>query len=276
MRILQILVVFLATVVLALLFGSIFTTNMLKAGWMVSVDAALFIVPLSAAATLVSNQARLRAIVLLITLAHTVFGYLGLGVHVFGQYESGQLGWSIWPILGVATLLGLRFIVDGLSGEEEDDGAVEKLAAGLLSLVALTLYYNVSVDEFFAVLQRYQWMKAQGWDHATMALNIGLSMVVLWCILALVQHFAGSSLWLHDWCEKHGDRAMFVVFSLIMYYMVRGILQNGLGYEPWQDKYTGLAPSMLVVGFILTWLLKQALKLETVRTSARKIFFLGD
>jgi uncharacterized membrane protein YhdT len=166
-------------------------------------------------------------------LPHTLFGYLGLGANMFGQYESRQLGWSIWPILGVATVLGMRFIVDGQSGDEEDDSTAEKLTAGLFSLVALTLYYNVSVDEFFAVLQRYQWMKAQGWDHATMALNIGLSMVILWCILALVQHFAGSSQWLHDWCEVHGDRAMFVVFSLIMYYMVRGILQNGLGYEPW-------------------------------------------
>ena len=69
---------------------------------------------------------------------------------------------------------------------------------------------------------------------------------------------------------------MFIVFSLIMYYLARGVIQNGFGYNPYEIPYTGIAPELLVLGFALTWLLSKALENEKFETFTRKVFFIKD
>lgn len=249
---------------------AVFVFNMFKAGFMVSVDAAIFMV-----AVLLLIEPKLRwLVVILITVAHTFYGFLGLGAEML-LFDAG-----IIVVIIITSYIGLRFIIEGLNeaddGDPEDDARkINKL--GIFSLSAIALYSAVSIDELFAVLQRYQWMEAQGWSDGIKAANIATSMVVLFGILSAVKIALEKGVSL-SWIERHGDEAMFVVFSLIMYYIVRGIVQNAMGYEPidiWLlTEYTGLAPELVIVGFVLTWILKKSLENEAISIILNKLFLL--
>lgn len=255
-----------------ILLNPVFVFNFLKAGWMVSIDAAIFMV---AVIMLVKPEKRLL-VVIFITLAHTLYGYLGL---IILSTEKVFLASGLPLIIAITSVIGLRFIIEGLDeddkGEPSDDAA--KINLGVLSLPAIALYSAVSIDELFAVLQRYQWMEAQDWDDITKAINIGASMLVLFILLLAVKWALEREISL-NWIDKHGNRAMFIVFSLIMYYVVRGILQNGMGYEPIEiwfiTEYTGLAPELLVSGFLLTVILKRVLRNQRISDVLNKIFLL--
>ena len=108
-----------------------------------------------------------------------------------------------------------------------------------------------------------------------MAVNIGFSMVVLFLILSSVALLLLIAKPVTDWIHDQGDKTMFVVFSLIMYYLVRGIAQNGLGYTPWEIRYTGIAPELLVLGFALTWAFKQLLQTDKAGSMVKKILRVG-
>lgn len=251
----------------------VFISNFLIGGWMVSVDAALF---LAVAIAFVSPSRRL-GVVIMITLAHAFYGFLGLGILMASRGATEMLGLGIWIIIAGTSYLGLRFIIEGLNDEEGDDdhekhGAV--LNHSLISTAALALYTTVSIDELFAVMQKYQWMITQGWNHGTMALNIAASMVVLFGLLWLAWKMIERSEQFVAWLNQHGDRAMFIVFSLIMYYLVRGVVQNGLGYEPWEIPFTGIAPELLPVGFFLTWLLQWLLENNRFKEASHRFFYL--
>lgn len=249
-----------------------FIFNMFKAGLMVSVDAAVFMV-----AVILLIDAKYRwAVVFFITIAHAIYGYLGLSV--MAGILTPFMGISI--VLASAGYLGIRFVIQGLIADEEGNPYIQAaiINAGLLSLMAIGLYSGVSIDEFFVVLQRYQWMDAQaGWNHWVMIANIGASMLVLFGILSAVLIFMERG---HkfEWVEKHSDEAMFVVYSLIVYYIFRGVVQNGLGYEPIEiwllTDLTGLAPELVIIGFFITWLLKIFLKEPVVAKTLCSIFFI--
>ncbi len=257
---------------MSILLDSVFVFNFLKAGWMVSVDAAIFMV---AVIMLVRPEKRLLVVVF-ITLAHTFYGYLGLAVL---SAEKIFLEGGLPLIIAGTSFIGLRFIIEGLDEDDEGEPAddAHKINLGVLSLSAIALYSAVSIDELFAVLQRYQWMEAQGWNDVTKALNIGASMLVLFILLLTVKWTLEREISL-NWIEENGDKAMFIVFSLIMYYIVRGIVQNGMEYEPIEiwfvTEHTGLAPELLVLGFILTIVLKKALEKQSISNVLNKIFLL--
>jgi hypothetical protein len=242
-----------------------FVTTFFLAGWMVSADAAIFMI---AVLPLVAKRLWLP-IAFVITLTHAVAGYLGLGLLMLGL----SAGATLWMLLAATTYGGLHFIAGGLSGDDEDDpnDMAQNLVIGILTMAAIVMFWNVSFDEFFAVLQRYQWMVAQGWDHTAMAISIGFSMVVLFGILCLVTLMLVVAKPVTDWIHDQGDKTMFVVFSLIMYYLVRGIVQNGLGYTPWEIPYTGIAPELLIAGFGLTWGFKHLLETEGAGNLVKKM-----
>lgn len=246
----------------------VFATTVLIAGWSVSVDANLWLL-----ATLPFLPKRYWApVIILITLTHTFAGYLGLGVMAVGLSMAA----SVWLILGPTSWFGLRFIGGGLAEGEGDDAEdmARKVTLGLLSAAAFLLYWAVSYDEFFMVLQRFWWMVNQGWDYLVQAVLIGLSMASLlpFLLFAPLIHLAFPGL--ASWMEKHGAVVMFAVFSLIMYYLVRGIAQTGLGYEPWEVPYTGIAPDLLFAGFVLTGLYKLGFMNTTFESLATKVFLL--
>jgi hypothetical protein len=229
---------------------AVFAFNSLVSGWTVSVDAVMWFIPLAA----VLDKRLQHRLIVGITFMHAICGYLGL--YVVAQGEA--LVQIKFVIIFLCTIGGMYFIVNGLKGDEESDfhEQARKLAVGLWTLTAALLLLAVSNDEFFAVLQRYQWMLAQGWDHTVMALNIFVSMCVLYGILYVVRFLLdlGHTL---EWIADREDGAMFCVFSLIMYYMVRAWLQNYFGYTPWEIPYTGIAPDLLIVGFVLVFFLKK-------------------
>lgn len=228
----------------------VFAWNTILSGWMVSVDAAIFMV---AVLMLIAKDKR-WPVVFMIVLAHAAYGFLGLGLL---SLEDNLLNVGLWVVIGATSFVGLRFVIEGLDGDEDGEPAddAKVLNLGVISLAALGLYSGVSIDELFAVLQRYQWMEAQGWDDSVKAANIGLSMIVLFAILGAVKIALEKAVSL-EWVEKHGDTMMFVVFSLITYYIVRAVVQNGLGYVPMEIPFTGIAWELLIVGFVLTGLLK--------------------
>lgn len=243
----------------------VFVTTFFLAGWMVSADAALFQIAVLPHVP----KRKWLPIIFLITMTHAVAGYLGLGMLMMGL----AFGATLWIMLSITTFGGLHFIGGGLSENDEDDpfDMAKKLIAGILTFAAIWLFWGVSFDELFAVLQRYQWMVAQTWNHAAMAVSIGFSMVVLFGILCGVAIFLLIAKPLTDWIHDQGDKTMFVVFSLIMYYLVRGIVQNGLGYTPFEIPYTGIAPELLALGFALTWGFKRLLETEKAGGIAKKI-----
>lgn len=248
----------------------VFFWNTLLSGWMVSVDAAIFMV----AVLLMVKPAKRWSVVAMIVLAHAFYGFLGLGLL---SLEKNLLDISLWLVIAVTSVVGLRFSVEGLDGDEDGEPAddAKVLNFGVLTMAALGLYSGVSIDELFAVLQRYQWMEAQGWSDAVKASNIGLSMVVLFVLLGAVKIALERAL-PTSWIEKHGDTMMFIVFSLIIYYIVRAIVQNGLGYVPWQDPITGIAWELFAIGFVLTGLLKFGLKKsKTFNWTMNKVLLLG-
>lgn len=252
---------------------AVFVSNFLIGGWMVSVDAALF---LAVALAFIKPERRL-GVVTMITLAHAVYGFLGLGVMALGAELSSAMKIGVWAIIAFSSFLGLRFITEGLGEEESEENHAEHgniLNHSLFSLSALSLYTAVSIDELFAVTQKYQWMLTQGWNHGTMAANIAASMVMLFI-------FLGASSWLIErsegfaaWLEEHGEQGMFIVFSLIMYYLVRGVVQNGLGYHPWEIPFTGIAPELLPMGFVLTWFLQKILADDSREAAMKRILLL--
>lgn len=247
---------------------SIFLFTLIIAGWMVAVDACLFEI---AVLPFVPKRYWLPIIVL-ITIVHAFAGYLGLGILVTGL----ATGVTLWIMLLVTSWGGLRFIVSGRLADDEDDpdDMAKKLAAGIFTIAAFFMFWSVSYDEFFAVWQRFQWMLAQGWNEAAMAVNIGLSMVVLFLAQCLV--ILGLLIFkpLTRWIHNKGDHMMFIVFSLLMYYMVRGVMQNGLGYDPYEIPYTGIAPDLLVLGFILTWMLSKALMNNKFANGAKAVLYI--
>ena len=248
----------------------VFLTTLILAGWMVAVDACIFEI---AVLPFVEKKFWLPIIVL-ITFVHAIAGYLGLGILATGA----ATGVTLWIMLLVTSWGGLRFIVAGRLDDDDDDpkDSAMKLAAGILTMAAFFMFWSVSYDEFFAVWQRFQWMLAQEWNVAAMAVNIGFSMIVLFLVQCLVVLcllvFKPFTKWIHD----RGDHMMFIVFSLLMYYMVRGIMQNGLGYNPYEIPYTGLAPDLVILGFGLTWLLVRALKNETFANGTKAILYIKD
>ena len=246
----------------------VFVFNTWKAGAMVTVDAAIFMV----AVAMLIEQSKRHMMVILITLAHAFYGFLGL---IILSFESQVTGFSIASVIGISGYLGVCFIVDGMNGDDGDDPSdiAVKLALGLFTIAAFGLYSSVSIDELFAVLQRYQWMAAQGWNDPVKALNIAASMVVLYGLLNLVLLSLESGKKL-SWIEDNEDTAMFIVFSLIMYYIVRAVVQNGLGYVPYlEDPITGIAWELLAVGFILTTVLSFLMKFETPKKILNIVFF---
>jgi hypothetical protein len=251
----------------------VFVSNFLIGGWMVSVDAALF---LAIAIAFIAPRRRF-GVVVMITLAHAFYGFLGLGILMLSRGATEMLGLGIWIIITGTSYLGLRFITEGFAEGGDDDPADHGLVLNrsLISGGALSLYTAVSIDELFAVMQKYQWMTTQGWNHTTMALNIAASMVVLFILLYLAWKTIERSERFVAWLDKHGDRAMFIVFSLIMYYLVRGVVQNGLGYEPWEIPLTGIAPELLPIGFMLTWLLQWGLENKKFRTVTHQALFIS-
>lgn len=237
---------------------------------MVAVDAAIFMV----AVLMMVNPAKRWAVVTMIVLAHAFYGFLGLGIL---SMETQFVHLSFWIVIIFCSYIGLRFNIEGLDGDEdgdpENDAKVLNLA--VVGFASLGLYSAVSIDELFAVLQRYQWMEAQGWSDSVKAGNIGLSMVVLFAILGAVKIALEKAL-PTDWIERHGDLMMFIVFSLIMYYIVRAVVQNGLGYIPMEIPYTGIAWELLIVGFVLTKLLQFGLeKSKSFNWTMNKVFLLG-
>ena len=248
---------------------AVFTWNTLLSGWMVSVDAAIFMV----AVLMPVEPAKHWSVVILIVLAHALYGFLGLSIL---SAEMAFMKMSIWIVIAATSVLGLRFIVEGLDGDEEGEPGADArvLNAAVLGASALGLYSGVSIDELFAVLQRYQWMEAQGWTDTVKAANIGLSMIVLFGILGCVK-IALEKAMPTSWIERYADAMMFVVFSLIMYYIVRAIVQNGFGYIPMEIPYTGIAWELLIVGFVTTWLLQLVLrKSSTFNMCCNKILLL--
>jgi hypothetical protein len=247
----------------------VFINNFFLSGLMVWADAAIFLV----AAMLLVKPGRRFAVITLIVLAHAIYGFLGL---LILSAEMTYVKLSIGIVIAITSYAGLRFITEGLDGDDEgsprDDARIINL--GIFSFSALALYSAVSIDELFAVLQRYQWMEAQGWNDAVKAANIGASMVVLFGLLWFVKWALEKGISL-AWLKKHDDKAMFIVFGLVMYYIVRGIVQNGLGYVPLEIPLTGIAPELLLVGFVLTWGLKQLLKKEALNRLLNKFFLLG-
>ena len=247
-----------------------FILNYNLAGVTVAIDAIILLIVLL---PLLPKKTWLP-IITLITLTHALAGYAGLGLMLFGA----GTGIGIWAILIFSFWMCGHFIVKGMTDDDGEDPSdiAKKLASGLFTFAAFSLFYSVSNDEFFAVLQRYQWMGAQEWDSMAMAVNIGLSMVVL----QLIQMGIALSLIvfkpLTNLVTRHGDHAMFFVFSYIMYFMVRGFWQNGLGFEPYELGWTGIAPTLLTVGIILTWLLQKALRNEVFATNVKKFFFVKD
>ena len=248
----------------------IFLTTLVIAGWMVAVDACIFEV-----AVLPFIKKRLwLPVIILITIVHAVAGYLGLGMLIAGI----ATGATLWVMLFVTSWGGLRFIVSGAAGDDDDNpnDMAKKLAAGLFTLTAFFLYWGVSYDEFFAVWQRFQWMVAQKWNEAAMAVNIGLSMIVLFAAQCLV--ILGLLVFkpFTNWIQNKADHMMFVVFSLLMYYMVRGIMQNGLGYDPYEIPYTGIAPDLLIAGFVLMAFFMRALKNSKFLGIVQKALLIKD
>lgn len=240
------------------------------AGWMVSVDANLFLI---AVLPLISKWLWFPVIIL-ITVTHAIAGYLGLGLLVTGI----TIGATLWVMLGLTSWGGLRFIVAGLGAEDDDDHfhMAKKLIAGLFTIAAFALFWNVSYDEFFAVWQRFQWMVARGWNDAAMAVNIGFSMVVLLLIQSTVAVCLLIFKPVTDWFHERGDIMMFIVFGLLMYYLVRGWAQNGFGYIPWEIPYSGIAPDLLFAGFVLTWLLHKALHNKNFALFAKRLLLIMD
>lgn len=247
----------------------VFATTVLVAGWSVSVDASLWLI-------LVLPFLPKRywiPVVILITLTHAFAGYLGFAFMVFGLMTA----FSIWLVLGPTAWAGLRFIAVGLLGEDEDDARdmANKVIAGLLTAAAFILYWAVSYDEFFMVLQRFLWMLVQGWNYVAQAVLIALSMVALAGFMMLVVIFYLAFPRAAEWVEERGDSMMYVVFSLIMYYLVRGVVQNGLGYVPWEIPYTGIAPDLLAAGFIITWAFSALLNnSDSFEAAANKLLLL--
>ncbi len=219
---------------------------------MVSVDALLF---LAVALVFVKPERRLK-VVLMIVLAHWMYGTLGLVIMLLGGVFSSLAHISTWFMIVVSSVLGLGFITKGLQDEEGGDdheahGVI--LNESLISAASLMLYHNVSVDEFFSVMQKVQWMAAQGWDGWVMFANIVASMVILLLILVVGSKLIMSSEAFVAWVTRNGELSMFFVFSFIMYYMVRGIVQNGFGHHPDEIPFTGIAYKLLFVGFALTY-----------------------
>jgi hypothetical protein len=217
----------------------------------------------------------MRKIVILITLAHAFHGFMGLTLEAVGKSKSDFYGISVWVMIGLTVFAGLHFNIGGQSDDDEVDHSkvAAMLMASLYSAAAIFFFNSVSFDELFAVLQRFQWMMSLGWSIELMALNIALSMVVLWCILAsleLLMEHKGESL--STWAENHGEALMFCVFSIIMYYMVRAVAQNGLGYQPIQDPITGISPELLAAGFALNAGLNQLLKFEPAKVVLQRVF----
>lgn len=247
----------------------VFALTTWVAGWSVSVDA---IIMEAVVLPLVPKKLWLP-IIFLITMTHAFAGYLGLAVLTIGE----MLGITLGFLLVFTCYMGLKFIIGCLISDEEEEPDVMKniLLSGIFAFAAFVLYWEVSFDEFFMVLQRFQWMVSQGWNEIAMAVNIGLSMIVLFLLqcVALVLLLVCKPF--TRWVNDHGDYAMFVVFSLIMYYLVRGVIQNGLElYVPYEIPYTGISPELLTLGFVLTWFLQKVLENKTVESFARAAFFI--
>ena len=261
---------FLEQLGLAIPYGDmpVFLNNMFVSGVSVWVDAALFF----AASLLMVAPDKRWQVVLLIVVAHALYGFLGL---LLLSLEKSYLDWSQGIVIAFTSYFGLRFITEGLDGDEEgspeDDAHAINLA--IIGVTALSVYSGVSIDELFMVLQRSQWMVAQGWDTAVQAANIAGSMVVLFALLGAVKWALEKELPM-SWLQKHGDHLMFCVFGLMMYYIVRAIAQNGFGFIPREIPYTGIAWELMILGFVLTWLLRLILRNQTANRLLNKSFLL--
>ncbi len=208
----------------------------------------------------------------MIALAHEVYGLAGLGIRGIG----GPLEAALPFIMILMSYLVIGFVVNvRAGGEEEEDpheAAGKLLKYGIFSLAAFfTVYTGVSIDELFAVLGRYEWMTAQGWSVAMQALNITIGMTYLWLILVIesVVIYGIVKLTRHtkpaQWLLDHEESIMFVVFSLLVYFVTRGWYQNMFGNQPTElvigDFNTGFAYWVYLVGgllpmFLLAGLLK--------------------
>ena len=205
------------------------------------------------------NLPKVLLVSTMIAVAHQVYGMLGLGVRAIGgPFEAVALPF----ILVGVTYLVFGFVLNGSIGNGED--AAEKqsrriIKYGIVSLAAFFgVYTGVSIDEMFAVLGRVEWMSAQGWSHLVMLANITVAMAMLWVILMLEGALlysltkAAEHTKPMEWLEAHEDWVMFLVFSLLVYFVVRGWYQNVAGYSPaeWHigDFNTGFAHNVYFVG----------------------------
>ena len=128
------------------------------------------------------------------TLSHALCGALGLIVFYFGGVHFAKEIGGFFIL--AAAYLGLSFTIHGLQSDddEEEPPIIKALSRGGFKVVMLALL-PVSIDQYYAILQKTQWMQVKGWSIDLIILNFVLSMVVLYVMLKITSYSLNRGGW---------------------------------------------------------------------------------